>query len=104
MDDRLATTTNRDQQCAYRYGNELKQDTTTRRLLTIVNPRGGSRRGAKVLASVLPVFERAGVDLDVHETKSGGMQQKFPVTFHPRCLTESAWSVEMGLSTKSFRD
>lgn len=40
-----------------------------RRLVMIVNPRGGKRLGIKVLNSVLPVFTRAGIEVDVRLTE-----------------------------------
>jgi YegS/Rv2252/BmrU family lipid kinase len=45
---------------------------TIRNLLVVVNPRGGVRRGAAVLEQVRPVFEAAGVSLDVRVTERAG--------------------------------
>ena len=43
-----------------------------RRLFLAVNPRGGLKRGAAVLAQVRPLFEEAGVELAIHETSHPG--------------------------------
>jgi diacylglycerol kinase family enzyme len=45
---------------------------TKRRLLTIVNPRSGKRRGPTVLEQVKPVFAAADVVLDVRVTEHSG--------------------------------
>ncbi|MBN2021427.1 MAG: diacylglycerol kinase family lipid kinase [Pirellulales bacterium] len=44
----------------------------TRRMLAIVNPRGGRRRGLAVLDRVRPVFRDAAVELDVRLTEHVG--------------------------------
>jgi YegS/Rv2252/BmrU family lipid kinase len=43
-----------------------------RRLFLAVNPKGGLKRGASVLARVRPLFEEAGVELAIHETSHPG--------------------------------
>jgi YegS/Rv2252/BmrU family lipid kinase len=43
-----------------------------RRLAIIVNPRGGTRRGAAILEQIRPVFAAAGVELEVHATTHAG--------------------------------
>ena len=45
---------------------------TGRRILLIVNPRSGKRRGLKVLEQVKPVFAAADVELDVRVTNQSG--------------------------------
>ena len=43
---------------------------TSNRFLTIVNPHGGARRGARVLEQIRPIFDRAGATLDVCLTQA----------------------------------
>ncbi len=43
-----------------------------RRLLVVVNPRGGTRRGLAVLELVQPTFAAAGIELDVRVTQRPG--------------------------------
>jgi YegS/Rv2252/BmrU family lipid kinase len=43
-----------------------------KRLIAVVNPRGGTRRGLAVLEQVKPVFSQAGVKLDVRVTERPG--------------------------------
>lgn len=52
-----------------------------RKLLTIMNPRGGLRRGAVILDAVRPIFADAHVELDIHETDRAG---------HATALVENA--------------
>ncbi len=42
---------------------------TPRRLVVVVNPRGGKRRGLTILDRVKPVFVAAGIELDVRVTQ-----------------------------------
>lgn len=53
---------------------------TTKRFLVVVNPRGGTRRGLAVCASVKPVFESAGAELDVRVTTHAGHAQELART------------------------
>lgn len=43
-----------------------------RRLCLAVNPRGGRKRGAAILRQVRPVFEFAGIEIDIYETEYPG--------------------------------
>lgn len=43
-----------------------------RKLLLIVNPRSGARRGARVLGEVLPVLEQGGCEVEVCQTEFAG--------------------------------
>ena len=43
-----------------------------RKLLTIVNPRGGLQQGASVLDTVRPILEAAEIALEVHKTERAG--------------------------------
>ena len=45
---------------------------TLRKLLAVVNPCGGTRRGAAILGQVGPLFEAAGVRLDICLTQRAG--------------------------------
>jgi YegS/Rv2252/BmrU family lipid kinase len=45
---------------------------SNKRFLTIVNPRGGAKRGMGVTAQVKPIFTKAGAELVVHFTEYGG--------------------------------
>lgn len=45
---------------------------TIQRLSVIVNPKGGRKRGLKVLESVKPIFANAAIDLNVHVTQRSG--------------------------------
>lgn len=42
------------------------------RLAVIVNPKGGRKRGLRVLESVKPIFTNAGIDLKIHLTQRSG--------------------------------
>lgn len=44
----------------------------SRRMLLIVNPRGGRRKGLKILEDVLPAFAAGGVVVDVRRTEFAG--------------------------------
>jgi diacylglycerol kinase family enzyme len=53
---------------------------TDKRILLIVNPRSGKRRGLAVLEQVKPVFAAANVELDVRVCMAwriSGMQKRF---------------------------
>ena len=43
-----------------------------RKLLTIVNPRGGLQQGASVLDTVQPILDAAEIALEVHKTERAG--------------------------------
>ena len=43
-----------------------------RRLAVVVNPRGGKRNGLRVLERVLPIFDAAGIELEVYVTERAG--------------------------------
>ena len=51
---------------------EWKDTITNHRLLLIVNPRSGARRGARVLDQVLPALSQAGRSVDVCQTVRAG--------------------------------
>ena len=50
------------------------------RLAIIVNPQGGSGRGAAILEQVRPVFAAAGMDLEVHVTTHRGHASELATT------------------------
>lgn len=43
-----------------------------RKMVMIVNPHGGLRKGRRLLEKVQPVFDTAGVTLEIHETQWAG--------------------------------
>ncbi len=45
---------------------------TAQRLAVVVNPRGGKRRGIKVLDRVKPVLEASGAELEILVTQAPG--------------------------------
>ena len=45
---------------------------TDQRFLQVVNPRGGKRRGLRILEQIQPVFAAAGAKLDVRVTERSG--------------------------------
>jgi diacylglycerol kinase (ATP) len=49
---------------------------TIQRLSVIVNPKGGRKRGLRVLESVKPIFANAGINLDIHVTQRSGHAAK----------------------------
>lgn len=51
-----------------------------KRLLMIVNPRGGVHRGTAVLDRVRPIFDSAGISLDVRMTEHGGHAREIAET------------------------
>ncbi len=51
-----------------------------RRLLVVVNPRGGKRRGLTILDRVKPVFAAAGIELDVRVTQRSGYAREMART------------------------
>ncbi len=51
-----------------------------RRLLVVVNPRGGTRRGLAVLELVQPTFAAAGIELDVRVTQRPGYAREMART------------------------
>ncbi len=53
---------------------------SARRMVMIVNPRGGTRRGPRVLDSIRPAFESAGITLTVHETTHAGHARELAAT------------------------
>ena len=52
-----------------------------KRLLVLVNPRSGKRRGLIVLEKVKPVFAAAGIDLEVRVTERPGHARQVAKTF-----------------------
>ena len=51
---------------------------TAQRMIAIVNPRGGTRRGLKILEQVTPVFVKAGWELEVRSPNARAMPEKLP--------------------------
>lgn len=54
---------------------------TDRRILLLVNPRSGRRRGTAILEQVKPVFAAADVELDVQVTEQGGHARRIAKEF-----------------------
>lgn len=54
---------------------------TDKRMLLIVNPRSGKRRGLAVLEQVKSVFTAADVELDVRETEQSGHARQIALEF-----------------------
>lgn len=50
---------------------------TSQRLIVVVNPRGGKRRGVLALERIQPVFAAAGMELDVLVTERPGHAKEF---------------------------
>jgi diacylglycerol kinase (ATP) len=55
---------------------------TIKRLSVIVNPKGGRKRGLKVLDSVKPIFANAGIDLSIHVTQRSGHAAEIAQSLH----------------------
>jgi sphingosine kinase len=58
---------------------------TPQRIVVVVNPRGGTRRGLAILDQVKPVFAGAAAQLDVRVTEHSGHAREIAKTLAPGC-------------------
>ena len=82
---------------------------TTRRLLLLVNPASGTRRGMVVLEQVKPVLAAAGAELDVCITEQSGHARRLAQTldlagYHGICLIGGDGTVHEVVSGLLERD
>ncbi len=82
---------------------------TNKRMLLIVNPRSGKRRGLAILEQVKPVFAAAQVELDVRVTKQSGharqIARKFDLAaYDGLCLIGGDGTVHEAVSGLIERD